>query len=119
MSANSTSGSPGTTSTSRRSRSYAGKPPVPTLALWSRRDGIVAPSAARGPRPEVDKAVEIDTHHMGFAVDRPALSQVVDEIRMFLAEAEGSRRRSQPMRDCRLPREGSAASPERPVDSQH
>ena len=27
-----------------------GKPPVPTLALWSRKDGIVAPSAARGPR---------------------------------------------------------------------
>ena len=26
-----------------------GKPPVPTLALWWRRDGIVAPSAARGP----------------------------------------------------------------------
>ena len=54
-----------------------GKPPVPTLALWSRRDGIVAPAAARGLAHEVDKAVEIDTHHMGFAVYRPALSRVV------------------------------------------
>lgn len=65
------------------------KPPVPTLALWGRRDGIVAPSAARGRSHEVDKAVEIDTHHMGFAVYRPALSRVVAEIRMFLTEMEG------------------------------
>jgi pimeloyl-ACP methyl ester carboxylesterase len=68
---------------------YAGKPPVPCLALWSRKDGIVAPSAARGLAHEVDKAVEIDTRHMGFAVDRPALSRVVAEIRSFLAEVEG------------------------------
>jgi dienelactone hydrolase len=66
-----------------------GKPPVPTLALWSRRDGVVAPSAARGRVGEVDKAVEVDTHHMGFAVYRPALSKVVQEIRTFLTEVEG------------------------------
>jgi predicted esterase YcpF (UPF0227 family) len=69
---------------------FAGKPPVPTLALWSRKDGIVAPSAARGLAHEVDKAVEIDTHHMGFAVYRPALSKVVSEIRKFLTEKEGA-----------------------------
>lgn len=67
----------------------AGKPPVPFLALWSRRDGIVAPSAARGLAHEVDKAVEIDTRHTGFTVDRPALSRVVAEIRSFLTEVEG------------------------------
>jgi hypothetical protein len=66
-----------------------GKPPVPTLALWSRKDGIVAPAAARGLAHEVDKAVEIDTHHMGFAVYRPALSEVVRQIRIFLTEQEG------------------------------
>jgi len=66
-----------------------GKPPVPTLALWGRRDGIVAASAARGLATEVDKAVEIDTNHMGFAVYRPALSRVVAEIRTFLTEMEG------------------------------
>ena len=65
------------------------KPPVPTLALWSRRDGIVAPAAARGRSGEVDKAVEVDTRHMGFAVYRPALSRVVTEIRGFLTEVEG------------------------------
>ena len=62
---------------------------VVTLALWGRRDGIVAPSAARGLATEVDKAVEIDTNHMGFAVYRPALSRVVAEIGTFLTEMEG------------------------------
>jgi pimeloyl-ACP methyl ester carboxylesterase len=65
------------------------KPPVPTLALWSRRDGIVAPGAARGRPSERDKAVEIDSYHTGFAMHRPVLSQVVAEIRTFLTEAEG------------------------------
>ena len=65
------------------------KPPVPTLALWSRRDGIVAPRAARGQEHEVDKAVEIDCGHMGFAVYRPTLSRVIAEIDTFLTEVEG------------------------------
>jgi hypothetical protein len=68
---------------------HAQKPPVPTLALWSRRDGIVAPAAARGAAGEADKAVEIDSLHMGFAVDRTVLSRVVHEIRVFLTEIEG------------------------------
>ena len=75
------------------------KPPVPTLALWSRRDGIVAPSAARGLPQEIDKAVEIDTHHVGFALYRPALSQVVREIRNFLTEMEGHPPGLRPMAD--------------------
>ncbi len=67
----------------------AGKPPVPTLAIWSSKDGIVAPAAARGQAHEVDKAVEIPTLHMGFAVYRPALSWIMHEIRLFLTEVEG------------------------------
>ena len=73
------------------------KPPVPTLALWGLHDGIVAPRAARGLAHEVDKAVEIDTHHTGFAVHRPALSRVVAEIRTFLTEVEGHRPALRPM----------------------
>ncbi|MEO6579996.1 MAG: alpha/beta hydrolase [Sphingomicrobium sp.] len=68
---------------------HMGKPAVPSLAFWSRRDGIVAPAAARGAMGEVDKAVEIDTLHMGFAVDRTALSKMVREIGIFLTEVEG------------------------------
>ena len=76
------------------------KPPVPTLALWGRRDGIVAPSAARGLATEVDKAVEIDTNHMGFAVYRPALSRVVAEIGIFLTEMEGNPPELRPMAEA-------------------
>jgi dienelactone hydrolase len=68
---------------------HKGKPPVPTIAFWSRKDGIVAPRAARGLDHEVDKAVEIDTHHMGFALWRPALSRIAAEIEGFLTEVEG------------------------------
>ena len=66
------------------------KPPVPTLALWSRKDGIVAPNAARGRPHEVDKAVEVDTHHTGFVAHRPSLSRIVREIATFLTEVEGN-----------------------------
>jgi len=62
------------------------KPPVPTVALWSRRDGIVSVRAARGLEGERDKAVEVDSCHMGFAVSRAALEQVNREIDAFLAE---------------------------------
>ena len=78
----------------------AGKPPVPTLAVWGRRVGLVAPGAARGLAPEVDTAVEVDTHHMGFAVYRPALSRVVAEIRTFLTEVEGRPPELQPMAEA-------------------
>ena len=65
------------------------KPPVPTLAIWSRKDGIVAPAAARGLAHESDKAVEIDSPHMGFAFYRPAVSRVITETHVFLTEMEG------------------------------
>jgi pimeloyl-ACP methyl ester carboxylesterase len=57
------------------------KPPVPTIAFWSRRDGIVAPASARGEPHECDKEVELDCSHMGFASDLKA-------IRVILAELE-------------------------------
>jgi pimeloyl-ACP methyl ester carboxylesterase len=60
------------------------KPPVPTLALWSRRDGIVAPRAAFGLDGERDEAVEVGCTHMGFAVARSGTRQVVGETRRFL-----------------------------------
>ena len=65
------------------------KPPVPSLAFWSRRDGIVAPRAARGMADEVDRAVELDTHHMGVVLWRPALTRIVADIEKFLSDVEG------------------------------
>lgn len=65
------------------------KPPVPTLALWSRRDGIVAAAAARGLEHESDRALEIDCNHMGFGVSARATRAAVEEIGRFLDEIEG------------------------------
>jgi len=68
-----------------------GKPPVPTLAFWSRRDGIVAPAAARGGEDEVDRAIEIDTYHIGAVLWRPALERIASEIEQFVTDSEGRR----------------------------
>lgn len=62
----------------------ADKPPVPTLAIWSRRDGIVAPAAARGMPGESDRSIEFDCTHMAFGVSRRTARQVVREIDTFL-----------------------------------
>lgn len=62
------------------------KPPVPTLALWSRKDGIVAPRAAYGLPQESDKAVEIGCSHMGFAVSKGGTRRVVEETTRFLCD---------------------------------
>ncbi|HEY0412553.1 MAG TPA: alpha/beta hydrolase [Allosphingosinicella sp.] len=61
------------------------KPPVPTLAIWSRRDGIVAVCAARGEPGESDEQVELDCSHMGFAVSARAYPQIVEAVRAFSA----------------------------------
>jgi len=59
------------------------KPPVPTLAIWSRRDGIVAPASARGLAGESDARVELDCGHMDFGVSGRAFPRIVAAIRAF------------------------------------
>lgn len=66
------------------------KPPVPTLALWSQRDGIVAAPSARGTEHSCDKAVEMRCSHMGFAVSRHGTRAAAQEIRRFVDEMEGA-----------------------------
>ena len=61
----------------------AAKPPVPTLAIWSRRDGIVAICAARGEPQESDGQIELDCSHMGFAVSGKAYPKIVEAVRSF------------------------------------
>jgi pimeloyl-ACP methyl ester carboxylesterase len=61
----------------------AEKPPVPTLALWSRRDGIVSVASARGLPGESDRQVELDCSHMGFAVSGRAYPSIIAAIRAF------------------------------------
>jgi pimeloyl-ACP methyl ester carboxylesterase len=66
------------------------KPPVPTLAIWSQRDGIVAAPSARGSEESRDKAVEVSSTHMGFAVSKKGTRAAVREIVRFLDELEAS-----------------------------
>jgi hypothetical protein len=66
------------------------KPPVPTLAIWSRRDGIVGVPSARGTDETRDKAVEVNSSHMGFAVSRRGTRSAVREIVRFLEEIDAS-----------------------------
>ena len=60
------------------------KPPVPTLAIWSRADGIVAPIAARGQPDESDHAVEFSCNHMAFGVSRRIAYRVAAEVGKFV-----------------------------------
>lgn len=66
------------------------KPPVPTLAIWSAKDGIVGARSARGTEATRDKAVEVDTSHMGFAMSSKGARSVAAEIVRFLDEVESS-----------------------------
>ncbi len=52
------------------------KPPVPTIAVWSRRDGIIAPHAARGLAHESDRAVEVDCQHLSYARARKGIAAI-------------------------------------------
>ncbi|MET0269602.1 MAG: alpha/beta hydrolase, partial [Sphingomonas sp.] len=56
------------------------KPPVPTIALWSRRDGIVAPAASRGEADESDRRVAVDCLHTAFAYHPRAIAAVLDAL---------------------------------------
>ena len=56
------------------------KPPVPTFAFWSARDGVVAPDAARGRLGEADHATELACSHMAFIADPDAIRAVARAI---------------------------------------
>lgn len=59
------------------------KPPVPTLAVWSRRDGIVAVASARGIEGQSDCQIELGCTHMGFAVSGRTYPAIVRAVRDF------------------------------------
>ncbi len=53
------------------------KPPVPTIALWSARDGIVAPAASRGLAGETDLSVGVACRHLDFVSSPAALAAIL------------------------------------------
>lgn len=58
----------------------AAKPPVPTFALWSASDGIVAASCARGLPHESDHAAEVNCRHISFSFAPAAARAVVQAL---------------------------------------
>ena len=63
------------------------KPPVPTLALWGLRDGLLAERAACGLANESDCRLGLPCNHMDFAASRRTTRAVVREIDAFLKKA--------------------------------
>ena len=59
---------------------FAVKPPVPTIALWSPRDGIVSPRSACGWPGERDRAVAVRCNHLGFAHDPRVIAEVLRQL---------------------------------------
>jgi pimeloyl-ACP methyl ester carboxylesterase len=56
------------------------KPPVETVALWSPRDGVIAPRSARGRPGERDRALALRCTHLGFASSDEAILAVAAEL---------------------------------------
>lgn len=56
------------------------KPPVPTVALWSPRDGIVSPRSSCGRPGERDRAVALRCTHLGFAWSGESIAAVLREM---------------------------------------
>lgn len=59
------------------------KPPVPTIALWSARDGVVSPDCAKGRAGERDRAIEVDCTHMGFAAAPEGIAAVGQALELM------------------------------------
>lgn len=66
------------------------KPPVPTAAIWSHNDGVVAPLCARGQAPEADCQIEVSCAHLAYPWDAGALSAVIEAIERCRTVAEQS-----------------------------
>lgn len=72
------------------------KPPVPTIAVWSAIDGIVAPECCCGRKGEADHTLQIDAPH--FALGTSA--RCIEMILAKMAEVDGERG---PARSARRP----------------
>lgn len=59
---------------------FAVKPPVPTTALWSPRDGVVSPRSSCGRKGERDHAVALRCTHIRFASDPLAIAEVLRQL---------------------------------------
>lgn len=61
---------------------FVTKPAVPTIALWSARDGVIHPRSARGRPDERDRAVAVRCTHLGFNSDPRVFAEILRQIDM-------------------------------------
>jgi pimeloyl-ACP methyl ester carboxylesterase len=59
---------------------FSVKPAVPTVALWSPRDGIIQPRAAAGWPHERDRAVAIRCSHLDFSSAPRVVAEVLRQL---------------------------------------
>lgn len=57
------------------------KPPVRTIAVWSKRDGIVAPRSAEGEAWQSDQRIEVPFKHFEMASSSGAVRMVLELLR--------------------------------------
>ena len=53
------------------------KPPMRTIAIWSPRDGVIAPSCSRGQDGECDRAIEVPERHFEFSASRASITRIL------------------------------------------
>lgn len=56
----------------------AGRPEVPTIAVWSGVDGVVAPACALGQPDEADVRIRLDAQHFALGSSRPCIVRVIE-----------------------------------------
>ena len=61
-------------------KALAEKPPVPTIALWSPRDGVIHPRSACGRKGERDRAVALRCNHLSFPSDPAVIAEVLRQL---------------------------------------
>lgn len=59
---------------------FAAKPPVPTIAIWSPRDGVIQPRSAAGWPGERDRAIALRCTHLGFPRSPSAIAEVLRQL---------------------------------------
>ena len=63
----------------------AAKPAARTIAVWSKRDGIIAPECAKGLAAEADTCVEVDARHLEMTCSRRAVGQIITALQSELS----------------------------------
>ena len=60
------------------------KPPVPTLALYAEKDGLLSQGCQRGLAEQSDECVGIPCGHFRIGMSRPMIARVVREVNRFV-----------------------------------